>query len=291
VSDAPRNKPRRPPEFLDEDVGPGDITSNAVWRGESAKASIVAKERCVLCGTREAAEVFDSVGVKTVALQPEGEMVGPGTKVLEMEGPALGLLVAERTALNFVQRMSGIATLAAKLVAEARRTNPKARVAGTRKTTPGLRHFEKRALEIGGAEPHRMGLYDAMLVKDNHIRVAGSVAEAVKRAREAMRDGYVKRMSIEVEVQSMDQLREALDAKVDCVMLDNFTVEDARKAWELIPDSVEVELSGGINLENVASYSPWADLLSSGALTHSARACDFSLEVDEVKRSPDWKRG
>jgi nicotinate-nucleotide pyrophosphorylase (carboxylating) len=290
VSDAPRNRPRRPAEFLDEDVGPGDVTSNAVWRGETAKARIVAKERCVLCGVREAAEVFDSVGVKALGLRREGEWVEPGAAVLELDGPGLSVLVAERTALNFIQRMSGIATLASKMVAEARRKNPEARVAGTRKTTPGLRHFEKRALEAGGAEPHRMGLYDAILIKDNHVRVAGSVAEAVRRAREAMRDGYVKRMPIEVEVQDMDELREALEAKVDRVMLDNFSVEEARRARDMIPDSVEVEVSGGITLENVSSYSPFADLLSSGALTHSARACDFSLEIEEVKRNEKWTR-
>jgi nicotinate-nucleotide pyrophosphorylase (carboxylating) len=290
VTEAPRNRPRRPPEFLDEDVGPGDLTSNAVWRGEIARASIVAEEECVLCGTPEAAEVFDSVGVRGAALRPEGVTVTQGTRALALEGPALGLLVAERTALNFIQRMSGIATLARRMVEAARTTNPAARVAGTRKTTPGLRHFEKRALQVGGAEPHRMGLYDAILVKDNHVRLAGSVAEAVRRAREAMRDGYVKRMPIEVEVQGLDELMEALEAKVDRVMLDNFTSEGAKRAWELVPESVEVEISGGITLENVSAYSPFADLLSSGALTHSARACDFSLQIDEVRKDPSWRR-
>jgi nicotinate-nucleotide pyrophosphorylase (carboxylating) len=268
--------------LLEEDVGAGDITSRAVCRGERVAGEVILRERAVVCGLAEAAQLLQ---LRRVAVRPavdEGDWTPADSVVLEIEGPAEAVLSVERTALNVLGRMSGVATAARRMVGAARAANPRVVVAGTRKTSPGLRRLDKRALVVGGAEPHRMGLFDALLVKDNHIRVAGGVTEALQRVRHAIARDDVPDMPVEVEVQDIGQLAEAIAAGVAFIMLDNFGVADARRARGCVPDGVKLEISGGITEANVADYAPLADVISCGALTHSARGVNFSLDITRV---------
>jgi len=268
-------------EFLREDIGSGDITSELVIPPNAkAKGRILCKEQCVLAGVAEAKAVFEELGASVSMSKEDGSEVRKGEVVLEVEGPARGILAGERLALNFVMRMSGIATLTHNLVARCKRINPKIRVAATRKTTPGFREFEKKAVLLGGGDPHRAGLYDAVLIKDNHIRIAGGVKEALRRAKGG---SFTKK--IEIEVENEKDARTAAENGADIIMLDNFKPDDAKKlSAELkkINPDVLIEVSGGIRPENVEQYAAGADIISLGWLTHSVKSVDFSMEIEKA---------
>ncbi len=270
-------------DFLKEDLGRGDITSQATVRGGTrGRGKFLAKQDCILCGIELAEAVF-------VALDPDirlessafdGDMIKKGTVFAQVEGLATTLLAGERTALNILQRLSGIATLTHTFVDKIAGTP--ARVVDTRKTTPGLRLLEKYAVHTGGGINHRFGLDDGVLIKDNHIALAGGVRRAIEYARETAHH----LMKIEVEVASQTQLREALDAKADVIMLDNMAVDELRKCVKIIRDhsaDTIVEASGGVNLETVREIAETGvDLISVGAITHSATAVDISLKIAPI---------
>ena len=263
-------------QALREDVGPGDVTTRAVIPpGVRGKGAILVKAHGVICGLQVAAEVFRAVDER-ISFRPrvrEGEPVQPGDVVAEVEGPLRGILTAERTALNFLARLSGIATLTARFVDAV--APYRAVILDTRKTTPGWRVLEKYAVRCGGGRNHRMGLYDMVLIKDNHIAACGSISEAVRRVRAA---GVG--VPVEVEVKNLDELREALKLGVDRILLDNFSVEDIAEAVKIAEGRVPLEASGGVTLDNVAAIAATGvDYISVGALTHSAPALDLSLEL------------
>jgi nicotinate-nucleotide pyrophosphorylase (carboxylating) len=266
-------------EFMREDIGSGDITTELlVPKDAKARGTIVAKERCVLAGCSEACEVFAELGAKPVIVQNDGERVSKGAKVLRVSGPARSLLTGERLALNFLMRMSGIATVTDDMVSRCRKVNPDVRIAATRKTVPGFREYEKKAVVLGGGDPHRFGLADGILIKDNHIRIAGGIAEAVKRTRGS---SFTKK--VEIEVESEDDALAALLSGADIIMLDNFTPARAKRLYQKLkrqrPD-VTVEVSGGVRPDNVARYADAADVISVGWITHSAAAVDFSMSIE-----------
>ena len=274
-------------EALEEDVGFGDITSQLIVPEDvEAVAEVVAKETGILAGVEEARLALELLGARVVWSMEDGSSIRPGDVVLRAEGPARALLAAERTALNFLMRMSGIATATAELVELAKRARPGVRVAATRKTAPGLRFFDKKAVEIGGGDTHRLRLDDCVLIKDNHVAVVGSVAEAVRRARKAV--SFTKK--VEVEVSTPEEAVEAARAGADIIMLDNFPPEEVERAIELLEEaglrsSVIVEVSGRIGPDNIADYaSKGVDIISSGYLTHSARALDFSMRVSCIPK-------
>lgn len=266
-------------EFLKEDIGPGDVTSELVVAADAkARGTIVCKEACVLAGAEEASKVFEELGLRVVSRKRDGTRLRKGDSVLVVKGYARAILAGERLALNIVMRMSGIATLTHSLVDKCRRVNPAIRVAATRKTTPGFRDFEKKAVLVGGGDPHRMGLYDAVLIKNNHIRLAGGVREAMKRARKG---SFTKK--IEIEVEDRTQAFDALEGGADVIMLDNFPPGEAKRLSRELkkarPD-ILVEVSGGITPENIEKYASSADIISIGSLTHSFRSIDFSMKVE-----------
>jgi nicotinate-nucleotide pyrophosphorylase (carboxylating) len=263
-------------EALAEDVGRRDITTEATVPVTSVgSGAFVAKQDLVLAGLDVAREAFLLVDGR-VAWAPElrdGEDARPGTILARVHGPARALLTAERVALNFLQRMSGVATLTRRFVGAVAGT--RARVRDTRKTTPLLRSLEKYAVAVGGGVPHRAGLDRGVLVKENHIRIAGSVGEATRRARAASEG-----LEVEVEVERIDQIAEALEAGADMVLLDNFPVHQVREAVAFVAGRVPVEVSGGVRLETARAYAEaGADFIAVGALTHSAPAVDISLET------------
>ncbi len=263
--------------FLEEDVGNGDITSDAVVDHGRASGTIVAKEKGVVAGAEVACEVFRMVGCDANARILDGDDILPGETVIEVEGEARDILRGERLALNILSRMSGIATATSHLVEEARRAKPDVEIAATRKTTPGFRYFEKLAVEIGGGIQHRWGLNDAVLIKENHIEMAGSIRKAVERASRAGHD------DIEIEVTSPDEALEAAQAGADIIMLDNFTPQDANWTYnklQLTYPMIVVEISGGITEENIGDYAFSAHRISVGGLTHSVRSIDYSMSIE-----------
>jgi nicotinate-nucleotide pyrophosphorylase (carboxylating) len=262
---------------LDEDLGEREIdvtTQHVVDAGVAAEARVVARTRGILSGGEVAARVFEMIRPPCtyVALLPEGARVNRGDAVARVTGPLGSILTGERTALNFLQRMSGIATLTRRYL-DALAPFPKVILLDTRKTTPGLRALERAAVRAGGGHNHRAGLWDAILIKDNHIAAAGGVATAVRRARRAG-------MPVEVEVETLSQLAEALAAGAEIVLLDNMSPELMREAVEITAGRAQLEASGGMTLEGaVAAAESGVDRISVGALTHSAPALDLSLEV------------
>ncbi|MCD6088433.1 carboxylating nicotinate-nucleotide diphosphorylase [Candidatus Bathyarchaeota archaeon] len=272
-------------EFLREDLGMGDVTTEAVVPAEVVvSAHIIAKESIVVAGLYEVSVIFEAIGVDFRAKVKDGEKVDAGTVLAEVYGRAQDILSAERTVLNILMRMSGIATQTRRLVETVRKAGFNVRIAATRKTAPGLRLLDKKAVALGGGDPHRFRLDDAVLIKDNHIRVAGGVREAVQRARSAA--SFSKK--IEVEVQSSEEALEAAECGVDILMLDNMSVEEAKRTIEALEDrglreKVVIEVSGRIDEKNILEYAELGpDVISVGALTHSVRAADISLEVVEV---------
>jgi nicotinate-nucleotide pyrophosphorylase (carboxylating) len=267
---------------LDEDLGPsGDVTSRFSIPAEArASARIVAKESGVIAGLPVAKAVFATVdnAIRFQEIVHEGGRVEAGSEVARLEGPSRALLAAERTALNFLQRLSGIATLTRRFVDAVEGTG--ATILDTRKTTPGLRQLEKYAVRVGGGRNHRFGLYDMILLKENHIAAAGGLREAVERCRKglAQEGGHVE---IEVEVRSLAELDEALEMQVDRIMLDNFPLQDLRRAVEMTAGRVPLEASGGVRLENVRAIAETGvAYISVGALTHSAPALDLSMLIE-----------
>ena len=283
---------------LSEDVGTGDITSlNTIKSGVNARAVIMAKEAGVVAGLDVARITFREAdaALKFRPLARDGDAVKPGTAVAQVIGDAGSVLKSERTALNFLQRLSGVASLTRRFVERVAGTG--AVILDTRKTTPGLRFLEKYAVKVGGGENHRLALWDMYLVKDNHIRAAGGLTAAIDRiARTRQGD-----LLLEVEVESAEQLKEALRPEVDRILVDNRSVAEVRTAvaavdaWcrEHPPESPrshagatrwpEIEVSGGITLDNVREYAATGvNYISVGAITHSAPALDLSLEIEEV---------
>jgi len=261
---------------LEEDIGTGDVTTVAIVPSSvHIVGEFIVKSPGVVAGLDIAGRVFLQMDDEIVytPLVPDGSAVMVGDIVARMEGRGSGILTAERVALNFLQRMSGIATMTQRYVAAV--AGSKAKILDTRKTVPGLRTLDKMAVRLGGGTNHRLGLYDMVLIKDNHSAVAGGVAEAVRLAR-ARAGG----LAIEVEVQSLKQLDEVLALDVDRVMLDNMSVEDMREAVRRAKGVVALEASGGITLDNVAAVAATGvDFISVGALTHSVTALDISLEA------------
>jgi nicotinate-nucleotide pyrophosphorylase (carboxylating) len=275
---------------LKEDLGYGDVTTNAIASPElKGRAEIVAKESLVLSGLDVALKVFKRLDSEVLisAYYRDGDEVPKGAVICSLTGYVRGLLGAERVALNFLQHLSGIATftrLFVKEIEEAFREEGLSEVAcwllDTRKTTPLLRSLEKQAVRHGGGRNHRFGLCDGVLIKENHIVAAGgSVGEAIRRARASTHH----LLKIEVEVESVEQLKEAIEAGADMVLLDNFSLDELKKAVALCKGVIPCEISGGVNFGNVRLYAKvGADFISTGAVTHSAPAVDLSMKLREV---------
>ena len=264
---------------LEEDGAARDLTTLAtVPEGTLARGVFLAKEDLVVSGLEVAALVFEAVDARArvSGLLSDGARASRNTAIGSVEGPARALLQAERVALNFVQRLSGVATLTGKFVAAVEGT--RAKIRDTRKTTPLLRALQKRAVVAGGGVSHRAGLDDAILIKDNHVRLAGSVGEATRRAAAAALG-----RAVEVEVEREDQIDEALAAGATMLLLDNFTPDAVRQAVARVAGRVPVEVSGGVTLATVRAFAEaGADLIAIGALTHSAPGADISLEIEPL---------
>ena len=267
--------------WLLEDIGGGDLTTtNIVSKDAQTKAVIHAKQAGVLAGIEVAKLVFQALSetISFKACVEDGAKLVKGTVIAEIEGDARAILTGERLALNLLQRMSGVATKTAQFAALLSGT--KARIVDTRKTTPGLRMLEKYAVTVGGGVNHRLGLYDAVMIKDNHIKVAGGITEAVERVRAKI--GHT--VKIEVEVENMEQIEEALAVRADIIMLDNMSNESMRAAVKKINGLANVEASGGINEQTIADIAKTGvDIISAGALTHSVMALDISLDIGRIK--------
>ncbi|HYU42843.1 MAG TPA: carboxylating nicotinate-nucleotide diphosphorylase [Vicinamibacteria bacterium] len=265
---------------VEEDVGARDATTEATVDADARATGVfVARQPLLIAGLDVALEVFRVVDPKIEweTRAREGDRFDAGNAIASVTGLARGILAGERVALNFLQRMSGIATLTRRFVDAVAGT--RAKIRDTRKTTPLLRLLEKRAVLVGGGTPHRSGLDSAILVKDNHVRMAGSVGEATRRAVAAAGD-----LDVEIEVDRPDQIDEALAAGAQMILLDNFTPEQAAAAVKRIAGRVPVEVSGGIRLENVRAYAEAGpDYIAVGALTHSAPAVDIALDIERVE--------
>jgi nicotinate-nucleotide pyrophosphorylase (carboxylating) len=265
---------------LREDIGEGDVTTDFfVAKDQQALARIVAREHAVLAGAETAAEVFRRIdpAIETALVRKDGDEIHPDESVIEVRGAARSILKAERVALNFLQRLSGIATMTRKFVDAA--ANEKVKILDTRKTTPGLRALEKAAVIAGGGANHRFGLFDMVLLKDNHLAISagvGTFADALRKFRETKPN-----VQIEVEADSLEQVRTFLEVEgIDVILLDNMTPAQIREAIAVGKDKVKFEASGGVTLKNVRQIAATGvDYISIGALTHSPRAVDFSLEL------------
>ena len=265
---------------LDEDIGTGDITTeHLIDPGMSGVGRIISKESLVLAGGPVACRVFELLDPSLVVSihAEDGRFVPPGTVLMTVEGSMRSLLTGERTALNFLQRMSGIATHVRNYLQMMKGLS--LQLVDTRKTTPGLRVLEKYAVRMGGARNHRMGLFDGVLIKDNHISACGGIMPAVSRIRRHMSH----LMNIEVEVSTLEQVQEALQAGVDVIMLDNMSIDAMRKAVALIAGKALVEVSGRINAATIPGLAgAGIDIVSVGALTHSAKSVDISMDIEPV---------
>ena len=264
-------------EFLDEDVRSGDITTNAM--GELASEALATKSQSVLAGIEETAAIAELSSLEYELLESEGKWVTPGTAVMKLKGKAGTLLMVERVCLNIIQRMSGIATKTNRMVTAAREENSNVIVAATRKTTPGFRYFEKRAVTLGGGDSHRYALDDMVLIKNNHITAIGGVTKAIEAAKRSV--SFSKKISC--EARNLDEALDAAHAGADIILLDNFSPEDVAKTHAMLKKKklrsrVLLETSGGINESNVKEYAKTdIDIISSGSLTHSYEASDFNM--------------
>ena len=260
-----------------EDLSLGDITSDTIFTPENrAKAAVFAKEDLVLCGMETAREVFRAGDGEIIftPLKKDGDDVKKGEKVLELEGRTLSILKAERTALNFMQRQSGIATAARAYAAVGKKYG--VMIVDTRKTQPGLRRLDKYAVRVGGARNHRISLADSVMIKDNHIAAAGSITAAVQKIKSVI--GHTPK--VEVETTNLDEVKEALAAGADIIMLDNMTPEQVAVCKKEIAGRAIIEVSGGVNKNNLEAYCQVGpDVISMGALTHSVPAKDLSLKI------------
>jgi nicotinate-nucleotide pyrophosphorylase (carboxylating) len=274
---------------LAEDIGAGDITTeSAIPADQHAEAYIVAKEVCVVAGLPLVEAVFTQIdrSIAVRLLVDEGNTVKEGTRVCAIKGPARGILTGERTALNFLQRLSGIATLTHEFVAKVAQASVrvKPKILDTRKTTPTLRILEKYAVAVGGGTNHRMGLFDAMMIKDNHRVVLARLGpKALGDAVASVRKSHPS-APIVIEADNLEQVEEALAAGANHILLDNMTPDELREAVALVDGRAKTEASGGVRLDTVTTIaSTGVDYISVGALTHSARAVDFSLEIRDVE--------
>ncbi|KXA90134.1 hypothetical protein AKJ57_04425 [candidate division MSBL1 archaeon SCGC-AAA259A05] len=270
-------------QMMEEDRISEDVTSKSLIPEEArARGEIIAGQPGVLAGVQEALTVFEELGVEAEPVKSDGDRVEAGAVLVEVEGPARGILAAERVALNLLSRMSGVATATRNMQEGAKKANPEVRIAATRKTVPLLRDFDKKAVELVGGEPHRYHLGDFVLIKDNHLKLVDSVPEALKRAREAGLSDQ-----IEIEVSSREEALSAAENGADIVMLDNFGVEEAGETLEALKsaglrDEVVIEASGGIDPSNVAEYAALGvDVISSSYMTMRAPAFDVKLEISE----------
>jgi nicotinate-nucleotide pyrophosphorylase (carboxylating) len=262
---------------LEEDIGSGDVTTPSILPPDLVLSGVlVSREEGVIAGLEIAELVFQLIDgrIALTSNVTDGDSITRGQVLAGINGPGIGILSGERVALNFLQRMSGIATLTRRFVDVVKGT--KAIILDTRKTAPGLRILDKLAVRLGGGENHRFGLYDMVLIKDNHIAAAGGITQAIKKVR----DGGAKGLAIEVEVSSPEEFQEALALRPDRIMLDNMSLQDMSRAVALAAGRVELEASGNVTLENVADIAATGvDFISVGALTHSVRALDISLEI------------
>lgn len=268
-------------EFLAEDLGSGDISSSALEGLGERRGWLTARKPGVIAGLPFARRIFELAGATTwTSLVTDGDEVEAGKVLAYVDGPGHLLLQGERTALNLLQRLSGIATKTRRMVRIAA-AHGHARIGDTRKTSPGLRWFEKYAVRIGGGCNHRWGLYDAVLLKDNHIKLAGGIDRAVAAVRETIGLAH----KIEVEAESLEQVRQALAAGADIIMLDNMSPEQVAEAVKIVAGQAVTEASGGIDEQNLARYaSTGVDYISMGALTHSVSALDIAFDLDEPKQ-------
>lgn len=263
--------------FLEEDVGSGDITAEIFLPDTDGKAVITCEQDAVVAGLDEAITIFSIMGARSVALVKDGDSVQAGTRVLEVSGSLKALMTCERTALNFLMRMSGIATLTHSICEKVHKVDPDLRIAATRKTTPGFRYFEKKAVALGGGWPHRFGLYDMAMVKDNHIAAVGGM-EGIAERMKNVPDG----LKVEIEVLDHDEGIKATECGADIVMADHFSPEDTKKlrdAIRKINPNVLIEASGNITSETAIRYAGCADIVSLGELTHSPKAVHFSMDI------------
>lgn len=266
---------------LSEDVGSGDLTAQLIPASEHRKAAVITRDFAVLCGVDWFNEVFRQIdaSVRVTWSAKDGDMVRPDQRLCTVEGPARALLTGERTALNFLQSLSGTATTTRRYVEAVSGTG--CRILDTRKTLPGLRLAQKYAVRCGGGTNHRIGLFDGILVKENHIAAAGSIRAAVDAAR-----ALNNKVMLEVEVENLDELQQALDAEVDRIMLDNFTLDDMRRAVLVTRQhahgNVELEASGNMSLESLREVAETGvDFISVGALTKHVKAVDLSMRIDD----------
>jgi nicotinate-nucleotide pyrophosphorylase (carboxylating) len=271
--------------FLREDIGRGDITSNSVLKPNLlASSTILCKdsEQAVVAGLREVGIIFDLCKCSCTALVDEGSMVSHGNEVMRIQGRARDILKAERTALNLLMRMSGIATETKKFVEVVKKISKDIEIAGTRKTAPGLRSFDKKAIKIGGGRTHRNSLDEMVLIKDNHLVLTGSIRESISSAKKLVGNN----IKVECEVTDLQSAIEAINFGADVIMLDNFSPDEVENATRVLKElglrqKCLLEISGGISLANVSQFAKSnPDIISVGSLTHSAKSVDFSLEVD-----------
>lgn len=270
-------------DYLEEDLGYGDITTNILIEGDGAKgkAEIITREDGIVAGLTETSIVFDFFHVKNHSIKKDGEKIKANDILMEVDGFAKNILQGERTALNILMRMSGIATATYNLVEKVRKVNSDVRIACTRKTTPGFRYFEKRAVQLAMGDTHRYSLDDMVLIKDNHLKIFPDIPRLVKKVREKI--SFSKK--IEIEVTSLDQALEAAKTGVDIIMLDNFTISNIKKTIDLLNQNnlrecLILEVSGNITPNNILDFAKLnVDVISLGYLTHSVRALDISLDL------------
>ncbi|WP_173918865.1 carboxylating nicotinate-nucleotide diphosphorylase [Halobacillus sp. Marseille-Q1614] len=268
--------------FFLEDVGTGDVTTEAIFSSQhTSSARVTAKSEGLFCGgevIREGFRLLDSQAEITIFVQ-DGELITKGQILAEINGSTAAILSAERVILNLIQRLSGIASMTAR--AAALLNDPSIRICDTRKTIPGLRMFDKYAVKCGGGRSHRYGLYDAVMIKDNHISAAGSITEAVRKVKESA--GHM--IKIEVETTSEREVKEAVEAGADVIMFDNCKPDDIKNCTALVPDGIQTEASGNITLSNIVSYKGCGvHYISLGSLTHSVEAADISLLIESPKQ-------
>ncbi|MFO3787450.1 carboxylating nicotinate-nucleotide diphosphorylase [Bacillus mojavensis] len=262
--------------FFHEDIGTGDLTSQSIFEGQNCEASIVAKSDGIFAGAAVIKEGFALLDekVQTCLHKKDGDHLQKGDVIAVLRGPAAALLSGERVVLNLIQRLSGIATMTRQAVALLGDDHIK--ICDTRKTTPGLRMLEKYAVRVGGGYNHRFGLYDGIMIKDNHIAACGSIVKACEKARQSA--GHM--VNIEVEIESEEQLREAILAEADVIMFDNCPPDTVRHFANITPDHIKTEASGGITLESLPAFrGTGVNYISLGFLTHSVKSLDISMDV------------
>ncbi len=266
-------------EFLEEDIGYKDLTTDNLEINAKVKGQIIAKSEGIVAGIPFAIKVFQILqpNIEIKFKLNDGDKIKKGDLVLEIVGDGKSILKGERVALNILQRLSGIATTTSKYIEKLK--GLKIKLLDTRKTTPGFRAFEKYAVKIGGGDNHRFSLYDMVMIKDNHIALAGGITEAVKQIKSKV-SPMVK---IEVEVSNLEQLKEALQLDIDIIMLDNMSIDDMKRAVEIVNGKVKLEASGNITLENIRDIAlTGVDFISTGALIHSSKWLDLSMKIEKI---------